>query len=763
MVPLPSSLGNLAGMAVGDALAGCLAPGGREPATPGEVVELMQQRIARLEEDVLVLSLSLQNTQSQIDKSKHLARATGSAAQAEAAGPQQQPQNQFSGSAVHGGSAKAMSMQEVANVVAEMQQTYAKDLNRQCDTGSSAQPLSTHESKVCARLDVIKGLLEEDLAQSKCETSQALERRITALAIAEATKTLRAQWDAEASRGATRLDAVEARLEAVVYRIETELGSPPEMAEGPGGAVGQPQSKGRLSEWIRTLDGHVSGLGMAIQETSSGLSGAVEVLQQGIEGLQEDKHTVRQQLQALQGQLDSIHVRSEQENKWGAGAAAAAEAARQAAAAVAAESVEAARLGEVARAELRRNVEELWQALTTVRQETQERHQVLTNKMEIGLQRLIHKLDERAPAGPTLTAPTSSGSTAMPATSASSGPTSTAPTLCFAGSRSHEEEAAVTPPQFPPTPTTAARSTMPLQALMAQRVSPPKAVPPSPMEQRRHSMQPPSTSTPTVPARTLGSTTPPAFHMESPKMVPRGSSPGPQRRGAASPVLFSRAVPGNGSPSGTAPFPRPQSPGPPEGRLLHQQPQQQPQQQQPQCQLHAGRTSQRSLSPVGRREVVSDTFDGTFAHAAHAAPAALTKQDPLINERDQFISEIRKFQEMNDTLREEIAKRDHVLHHHVVLQHQVAQHPQVAQQTSIAHIVQAVPAVQPSRALPPQPHPSPSPSRRTLVGSSSTPHLMPAQSPVLMPRTPQQHPRMTPQAPNPRSVVLLAQPPSRCI
>lgn len=1009
--PLPASL--LGGADEG--LPRCLAPRAFEErggAAQSDAVGVLQQCVARLEEDVLVLSLSLQSTQSQIDQAK-LGRAAAGPAQAEnLMSTQDLPQQMPLGGAFPPGNARSIARNEVAAVVAQMQQSYAKDTNDQCDTGSSSQPQTTHESKLCARLDAIQALLEQDAFKSKDERppavpSDELEQRITALAIAEATKTLRGQWDAEASRGASRLDATEARLEAIVFRIEAELGAPPEVTELPG------QPKRRLSEWVRTLDAHVSSLGQSLQETNNQLGDGFEVLTREVESLRAESIGVHQAIQNtealrlkdfqyLQSRIDSVQAVAGHENRTGAGAAAAAEAAPSAATAAAAESLEAMRAelrqgeamraelrrsvddiwqtlgkmqqevqeshqaishkldvglqqtdmgrgaasadasrqdeasraelwrtvselgqalarsqheaqerhqavlhkvelglqqagtsraaesaasaeklvqdeaartklfrivdelglalnrlqqetqerhqalahkvdfgqqlydvskaaesaetaeatrqGEMARVELRRSVDELWQAFSTFQREMQERHQALTHKMEDGLQRLIQKFDEKAPpstAG-TLHGGSSKMLTVSPVARAYEPPVTAPPPMPSEG------VSPAKPQQIPPTPSTVARNTMPLQALMAPATptpgnrSPPTdhrlmlqsaagpaattlppaartptvlpatealmapATPPpgnrSPLADHRPVPQsaagpasttlPPAARTPTTLPATpvprgkqppaspmavpLASATPPAARQESPLLVPRGSSPKPVRQ--ESPMLVPRGsspVSVRRSTSGAAASPviasRPvRRPSPPRGEP-------------PDAQATVCRRSQRSMSPVGRRDVRMESAMGSVVSRngsiASVSLAPYSRPPELLpDERDQFISEIRKFQEINEMLQDEIAKRDHAL------QHKQPRAPQRAPASASPPSSAPRVVLQPAPPRPLQPHASPASQRRTLVSASPPPRRSPAQSPVFMPRTPQMQPRPTPQPANPRSLVLLAQP-----
>lgn len=721
----------------GGAVPGHAVPGLHDVGSVAALSEglgLMQQRIARLEDGMLMLSLPLQSTQSQAATSNQRALAAAADVQPRGVAGTEQQLDSHAASADQGrGSAKT----ELASMIVELQQYHTNEDSDQCDTGSSTQSVGTHELSVSARLDAIKGLLEKDAimansAKQPVQLDEELERRIAALAIAEATKALRGQWGAEAARGATRLDAVETRVEAVASRFERELGSSMEMAEALRGSTPQ-QPINRLSEWLLTFDGHVGDLGLAIQETSNSLSRAVEMLQEGVDGLKDEHAGTRRGLECVQAQLDSMQPATS-ESQWGAEAVAVAEAARQAANAIAAESVEAARLGEVARAELRRTVDDMWQALDSVRQEMQERYHALANKMESGLQRLVHKLDERVPPSAThmevcsvTTTVPASGATAMVA---SSGLTSTCAPGTGEGRDLQEGSAELG------APAQVAARMMPLQAHM------PKTLPENTAGQRCLGMQPlgdPATpACPHKPAQASGApATPPPpgppCQFGSPMILPRASSPAPVRRLVTSPP---EARPRGSSPS---PVVREATSPTPLTRTIHSSsvPQLRPSAE-GRLALGLKSRSQRSLSPAGGGGCLhSDARGCSLDPTSRDTETPSRPQGLGAGEREGFISEIRKIQNFNETLLEEIARRDQALLH--------LQKPQQQQQQHAAP--QLFQLVQPALAF--GPHASPPPQRRALASSPSKSTTLPVHSPVLMPRTPQQKSRLTHQSPNP--------------
>lgn len=285
---------------------------------------------------------------------------------------------------------------------------------------------------------------------------------------------------------------------------------------------------------------------------------------------------------------------------------------------------------------------ELSRELAMERRERADRHEALANKMEVGLQALIQKLDtsylkddeddmQSLASHPVRsTDATSAGVSQSRLSNGVSSAASDETSNFISGRRGHNTSAAAA--------VAAAAGAMPQSSIAGklQNTAPPQAV-------------------------GMGIRQPDVVHVpqrgSSPCRAVACASPPPASRGAGSPVPSSRATLGTLSPTmvqrhvAVAPLHASSSPAPPAAMAVA--------------------TPMRSLSPVPRTRGSSPV--GT---SRPVRCASMTKPPVSPEERAVFMSEIRKLKEMNASLHDEIGARDAVLHHQHMSHSQLPQQQQ---------------------------------------------------------------------------------------
>lgn len=340
--------------------------------------ESVSQRVLRLEEDVLALSLSAANGAANAPGAR---RASGDEA----------------GSQVDRLADRVDRISGRLDTLM-LQVTEERALRQQdlVDTNTRFLAIESRRDGEASTAQVsllVRREVEHAVAQLQRSSLQPhhrnddLEQRIISLAVAEACKSLHGEsdfWrrevmrlDAEVVQGRGRIESVEATVEEFVKAASSGRSLPGTTATLAPGGLDTDRAP------IRLLDGAVSTLKASVEEIKASNRRTADELGRRIDDVQSGLRS------ELRSGLRDAEFSGDNNSELLA-------------------LSESMRRQETQHAEFRQHLDDIWARIASERMERHERHNALTCKMENGLQRLIQKLDKSQdpePAGDAVAPP----------------------------------------------------------------------------------------------------------------------------------------------------------------------------------------------------------------------------------------------------------------------------------------------------------------------------------------------------------------------